>query len=152
MSGSGRDADTTTPTATREEGKREEDGPKHGVKLRYVPYGQEKESAYLPAIRQLISKDLSEPYSIYVYRYFLYQWGDLCFMVCPSSNRRYQHGELMMDRRPWTKMTTSSESSSANSSPTAAGPCEATSPCWPPAPSTEVEASPPSSCGWLLIG
>jgi hypothetical protein len=49
--------------------------------LRYVSYGTEKESAYLPAIRQLISKDLSEPYSIYVYRYFLYQWGDLCFMV-----------------------------------------------------------------------
>ena len=49
--------------------------------LRYVSYGTEKESPYLPAIRQLISKDLSEPYSIYVYRYFLYQWGDLCFMV-----------------------------------------------------------------------
>ena len=49
--------------------------------LRYVSYGSEKESPYLPAIRQFISKDLSEPYSIYVYRYFLYQWGDLCFMV-----------------------------------------------------------------------
>ncbi|KAF2173476.1 hypothetical protein M409DRAFT_33975, partial [Zasmidium cellare ATCC 36951] len=35
----------------------------------------------LPAIKQLISKDLSEPYSIYVYRYFLYQWSDLCFMT-----------------------------------------------------------------------
>jgi N-alpha-acetyltransferase 30 len=51
------------------------------VELRYVAYGSEKESPFLPAIRQLISKDLSEPYSIYVYRYFLYQWGDLCFMV-----------------------------------------------------------------------
>ncbi|KAK4548727.1 N-alpha-acetyltransferase 30 [Oleoguttula mirabilis] len=51
------------------------------VELRYVPYGAEKESTYLPAIRQLISKDLSEPYSIYVYRYFLYQWGELCFMA-----------------------------------------------------------------------
>jgi N-alpha-acetyltransferase 30 len=49
--------------------------------LRYVCYGSEKESSYLPAIRQLISKDLSEPYSIYVYRYFLYQWGEFCFMV-----------------------------------------------------------------------
>lgn len=49
--------------------------------LRYVCYGDKKESPYLPAIKQLISKDLSEPYSIYVYRYFLYQWGDLCFMV-----------------------------------------------------------------------
>ena len=54
------------------------------VSLRYVSYGSEKESPYLPAIRHLISKDLSEPYSIYVYRYFLYQWGDLCFMVLLS--------------------------------------------------------------------
>jgi len=49
--------------------------------LRYISYGPQKESPFLPAIKQLISKDLSEPYSIYVYRYFLYQWGDLCFMA-----------------------------------------------------------------------
>lgn len=55
--------------------------------LRYVPYGVEKESPFLPAIKQLISKDLSEPYSIYVYRYFLYQWGHLCFMVGRASVR-----------------------------------------------------------------
>lgn len=54
--------------------------------LQYIQYEPAKEEQYLPAIRQLISKDLSEPYSIYVYRYFLYQWGDLCYMVrklCP---------------------------------------------------------------------
>jgi hypothetical protein len=49
--------------------------------LYYVQYESEKENEYVAAMRQLISKDLSEPYSIYVYRYFLYQWGDLCFMV-----------------------------------------------------------------------
>jgi hypothetical protein len=49
--------------------------------LQYVQYEPAKEEQHLPAIRQLISKDLSEPYSIYVYRYFLYQWGDLCYMV-----------------------------------------------------------------------
>ncbi|KAF2012235.1 acyl-CoA N-acyltransferase [Aaosphaeria arxii CBS 175.79] len=49
--------------------------------LQYIQYEGDKEETYLPAIRQLISKDLSEPYSIYVYRYFLYQWGDLCFMA-----------------------------------------------------------------------
>lgn len=32
-------------------------------------------------MRQLISQELSEPYSIYVYRYFLYQWGDLCYLA-----------------------------------------------------------------------
>lgn len=51
--------------------------------LRYVQYDGLNEEQYLPAIRQLISKDLSEPYSIYVYRYFLYQWGHLCYMVPP---------------------------------------------------------------------
>lgn len=49
--------------------------------LDYVQYEPASEEQFLPAIRQLISKDLSEPYSIYVYRYFLYQWGDLCYMV-----------------------------------------------------------------------
>ena len=49
--------------------------------LEYVQYHGSKEEFYLPAIRALISKDLSEPYSIYIYRYFLYQWGDLCYMV-----------------------------------------------------------------------
>ena len=49
--------------------------------LDYIQYDPDKEAQYLTAIRELISKDLSEPYSIYVYRYFLYQWSDLCYMV-----------------------------------------------------------------------
>lgn len=50
--------------------------------LQYIQYEHGLEAQYLPAIRALISKDLSEPYSIYVYRYFLCQWAHLCFMVC----------------------------------------------------------------------
>ncbi|KAI7779115.1 hypothetical protein LA080_001277 [Diaporthe eres] len=49
--------------------------------LKYIQYAHCLEAQYLPSIRALISKDLSEPYSIYVYRYFLYQWGHLCFMA-----------------------------------------------------------------------
>ncbi|KAL2868346.1 peptide alpha-N-acetyltransferase MAK3 [Aspergillus lucknowensis] len=49
--------------------------------LRYARYTPTHEDSYVHSMRQLISKDLSEPYSIYVYRYFLYQWGDLCFMA-----------------------------------------------------------------------
>jgi peptide alpha-N-acetyltransferase len=49
--------------------------------FRYVRYDSARENEYVAAMRQLISKDLSEPYSIYVYRYFLYQWGDLCFLA-----------------------------------------------------------------------
>jgi hypothetical protein len=59
--------------------------------LRYIQYEALEEEQYLPAIRQLISKDLSEPYSIYVYRYFLYQWGDLCYMVLSPSFHSRSH-------------------------------------------------------------
>jgi N-alpha-acetyltransferase 30 len=51
------------------------------AELRYIQYSHALEDQYLPAIRSMISKDLSEPYSIYVYRYFLYQWAHLCYMV-----------------------------------------------------------------------
>ncbi|OAQ66620.1 L-A virus GAG protein N-acetyltransferase [Pochonia chlamydosporia 170] len=54
--------------------------------LRYIQYQHNLESQYLPAIRSLISKDLSEPYSIYVYRYFLCQWAHLCFMAVNPSD------------------------------------------------------------------
>lgn len=54
------------------------------AELRYTQYEHDLEAQYLPAIRSLISKDLSEPYSIYVYRYFLCQWSHLCFMVSHS--------------------------------------------------------------------
>ncbi|KAK4124182.1 acyl-CoA N-acyltransferase [Parathielavia appendiculata] len=49
--------------------------------LKYIQYQHSLEAQYLPAIRALISKDLSEPYSIYVYRYFLCQWGHLCYLA-----------------------------------------------------------------------
>ncbi|KAK9249472.1 acyl-CoA N-acyltransferase [Lipomyces tetrasporus] len=41
----------------------------------------------LTAIRRLISQDLSEPYGIYVYRYFIYQWPDLCFVALDTDMR-----------------------------------------------------------------
>ncbi|PSK46575.1 hypothetical protein B9Z65_5543 [Elsinoe australis] len=53
--------------------------------LTYIQYSQELEAKYLTAIRNLISEDLSEPYSIYVYRYFLYQWGHLCYLAVDDS-------------------------------------------------------------------
>jgi len=53
--------------------------------LQYIQYEHRLEKQYLPEIRALMARDLSEPYSIYVYRYFLYQWGHLCFMVPADS-------------------------------------------------------------------
>jgi hypothetical protein len=43
-----------------------------------VPYKGEEQ---LSAIQSLIDKDLSEPYSIFTYRYFLLEWPHLCFLA-----------------------------------------------------------------------
>lgn len=46
--------------------------------IEYRPYGCER---HLHEIIELVSRDLSEPYSIYTYRYFIYNWPNLCFRV-----------------------------------------------------------------------
>ena len=51
--------------------------------LRYVVYESEKQ---MPDIMRLITKDLSEPYSIYTYRYFIHNWPKLCFLVSIRSH------------------------------------------------------------------
>ncbi|KAJ3606953.1 hypothetical protein NHX12_026469 [Muraenolepis orangiensis] len=48
----------------------------HGV--HYVRYESESQ---MPWIMRLITKDLSEPYSIYTYRYFIHNWPQLCFLA-----------------------------------------------------------------------
>jgi len=47
-------------------------------KIRYIVYESEQQ---MEAIMQLITRDLSEPYSIYTYRYFIHNWPKLCFLV-----------------------------------------------------------------------
>ena len=47
--------------------------------IKYVVYESERQ---MECIMQLITKDLSEPYSIYTYRYFIHNWPKLCFLVC----------------------------------------------------------------------
>ena len=46
--------------------------------IHYVVYESERQ---MPEIMRLITKDLSEPYSIYTYRYFIHNWPKLCFLV-----------------------------------------------------------------------
>lgn len=48
----------------------------HGVELE-----EYQDEATLARIIELITKDLSEPYSIYTYRYFIHNWPFLCFMA-----------------------------------------------------------------------
>ncbi|XP_058119428.1 N-alpha-acetyltransferase 30A-like [Anopheles ziemanni] len=48
------------------------------VQITYQVYESERQ---MPAIMSLIQKDLSEPYSIYTYRYFIHNWPKLCFLA-----------------------------------------------------------------------
>lgn len=46
--------------------------------IEYVCYGGEH---HLPLIMRLVDDELSEPYSIFTYRYFVYLWPQLSFLV-----------------------------------------------------------------------
>ncbi|XP_073525759.1 uncharacterized protein [Phyllobates terribilis] len=46
--------------------------------IEYVNYGGEH---HLPLIMRLVDEELSEPYSIFTYRYFVYLWPQLSFLA-----------------------------------------------------------------------
>ncbi|KAK1271119.1 hypothetical protein QJS04_geneDACA020983 [Acorus gramineus] len=46
--------------------------------MEYVSYGGEH---HLPLVMKLVDEELSEPYSIFTYRYFVYLWPNLCFLA-----------------------------------------------------------------------
>ena len=50
--------------------------------IQYKVYESELE---MPDIMRLIQKDLSEPYSVYTYRYFIHNWPTLCFLALHES-------------------------------------------------------------------
>jgi len=70
--------DTTSNSKT--EAAREE-GPSGSVRNSDVCYHIYENELNMPDIMRLIQKDLSEPYSIYTYRYFIHNWPNLCFMA-----------------------------------------------------------------------
>ncbi|XP_054617490.1 N-alpha-acetyltransferase 30 [Dunckerocampus dactyliophorus] len=53
-------------------------GSEESYDICYVRYESELQ---MPWIMRLITKDLSEPYSIYTYRYFIHNWPQLCFLA-----------------------------------------------------------------------
>ena len=64
---------------TNQEDKKEEaEGLQEGSEIEYVSYGGEH---HLPLIMNLVDQELSEPYSIFTYRYFVYLWPQLSFLV-----------------------------------------------------------------------
>lgn len=46
-----------------------------------IEYGEYAGEDQLEELIRLISKDLSEPYSIFTYRYFIHSWPGLCITV-----------------------------------------------------------------------
>jgi hypothetical protein len=46
-----------------------------------ISYEYYRGEEQLPEMASLIEQDLSEPYSVYTYRYFLCQWPHLCFLA-----------------------------------------------------------------------
>lgn len=58
--------------------------------IEYVDYIGE---SMLPDIQTLVTKDLSEPYSVFTYRYFVHNWPNLC--ICVYSRNR-KSGERKM--------------------------------------------------------
>ena len=46
-----------------------------------ISFIQYRDETQMPLIMRLIQKDLSEPYSIYTYRYFIHNWPNLCFLA-----------------------------------------------------------------------
>ncbi|OBZ82080.1 N-alpha-acetyltransferase 30 [Choanephora cucurbitarum] len=46
-----------------------------------IEYSEFQSEVQLPEIIHLIENDLSEPYSVYTYRYFIHNWPNLCFLA-----------------------------------------------------------------------
>ncbi|XP_030380302.1 N-alpha-acetyltransferase 30A [Scaptodrosophila lebanonensis] len=46
-----------------------------------IDYSDFREESQLLSVKGLIDRELSEPYSIYTYRYFIYTWPHLCFFA-----------------------------------------------------------------------
>ncbi|XP_066335660.1 N-alpha-acetyltransferase MAK3-like [Miscanthus floridulus] len=53
-------------------------GVAEGGEIAYVSYGGEQ---HLPLVMSLVDEELSEPYSIFTYRYFVYLWPQLTFLA-----------------------------------------------------------------------
>jgi peptide alpha-N-acetyltransferase len=58
----------------------------------YVDYTDE---SMLQEIQVLVAKDLSEPYSIFTYRYFLHNWPNLCVCAYAKTEDKKERGEMI---------------------------------------------------------
>jgi peptide alpha-N-acetyltransferase len=52
--------------------------------IKEIEYLEYVDESMISDIQALVSKDLSEPYSIFTYRYFLHNWPSLCICAYDS--------------------------------------------------------------------
>ncbi|XGW01503.1 hypothetical protein V3C99_013990 [Haemonchus contortus] len=65
------------------------DDPKGNEKAKNVILVDYKDETQIGDIMRLITKDLSEPYSIYTYRYFIHNWPELCVLAYDTITNSY---------------------------------------------------------------
>jgi peptide alpha-N-acetyltransferase len=70
--------DAEAPEETRDGDQTTTSNGEHGQEVQFRQYLGEED---LPTVMGLVDTELSEPYSIFTYRYFLNQWPQLCFLV-----------------------------------------------------------------------
>uniref|UniRef100_H2Z7V3 Uncharacterized protein n=1 Tax=Ciona savignyi TaxID=51511 RepID=H2Z7V3_CIOSA len=81
------EVDTLNPTFARDS-----DTSEHIVSaINGICYARYSSELQMPAIMHLITKDLSEPYSIYTYRYFIHNWPQLCYLAIHKSQICWCH-------------------------------------------------------------
>lgn len=51
-----------------------------------VTFKEYENELQMPDIMRVIQRELSEPYSIYTYRYFIHNWPKLCFLAMDGNN------------------------------------------------------------------
>ncbi|GBG26488.1 N-alpha-acetyltransferase 30 [Hondaea fermentalgiana] len=74
-------AAATKTVALGPEPARADDGPRTVGRRGSIRYDYFKDESELGSIIAMIDKDLSEPYSIYTYRYFIRGWPKLCIIA-----------------------------------------------------------------------
>ncbi|KAL7528875.1 hypothetical protein ACHAWF_002744 [Thalassiosira exigua] len=64
-----------------------------------VAFVDYEDESRLDDVMRLVGRDLSEPYSIFTYRYFLHRWPQLCILAVPTDAEEDEEGEGS-DARP----------------------------------------------------
>jgi hypothetical protein len=86
---SGASPSVVAPTAITDGGAADDAPPGAAARVAYLPFKGEFQMAEIVA---LIERDLSEPYSVFTYRYFIWQWPHMCLLVRKQARAGSQGG------------------------------------------------------------